>query len=276
MRTLQKQPSRYALLACILSVGPVGLSQAQPWHSSGAPLQFAMMDMMPMGGGGMQQPGSGGAAMPGMPQAPGTPGSVSPPGPAMGGMTDDNRMRMGGGMPGPAQAPMPQQQAQMPMGQSSMAGCPMMAAMMQNMMRMGAGGMAAMPGSSGPAGAMTTPPTMMPGGMPTGSSAARLEGRIAFLRTELGITAAQAGAWDTFANALRQGREHLDAARAALESSASAAEPMARLEAFESHLRQRTEAIHMTRMAFNTLYGQLDDAQKRAAVSTMLPFIGAF
>ena len=51
---------------------------------------------------------------------------------------------------------------------------------------------------------------------------------------------------------------------------------MTRLESYENHLKARTEAIHMTRMAFNTLYGQLDDAQKRVATTTMLPFIGAF
>ena len=111
---------------------------------------------------------------------------------------------------------------------------------------------------------------------PSGSSAARLEGRIAFLRTELRITPAQAQAWEAFANTLRSGREHLDAARAALQEGTTAADPMARLESFENHLRARTEAIHMTRMAFNTLYGQLDDAQKRMATTTMLPFIGAF
>ena len=109
-----------------------------------------------------------------------------------------------------------------------------------------------------------------------GSSAARLEGRIAYLRAELRITDAQAPAWETFAAALRAGREHLDAARAALQESGTGADPMTRLQSYENHLRARTEAIHMTRMAFNTLYGQLDDAQKRVATTTMLPFIGAF
>ena len=51
---------------------------------------------------------------------------------------------------------------------------------------------------------------------------------------------------------------------------------MARLESYENHLKARTEAVHMTRMAFNTLFGQLDDAQKRMATTSMLPFIGSF
>ena len=203
----------------------------------------------------------------------------------MGGMMDDDKMRMGGGggMQAQGQGPMP-----MPMGQAQqqpMAMCPMMMNMMQNMMRMGAGqqqGMAPMQGGAGPGGSMGMGMGAMGGGamaggvQPMGSSAARLEGRIAFLRAELRITDAQAPAWERFAAALRSGREHLDAARAALQDSNTGADPMARLEAYETHLRARSEAIHTTRMAFNTLYGQLDEAQKRAATVTMLPFIGTF
>lgn len=169
-------------------------------------------------------------------------------------------------MGGAPQQPMTQQ----PMSQAPMAGC---MAMMQNMMRMGSaqGGIQSMPGNVdfGPAIGMGAAPSM-------GSSAARLEGRIAFLRTELSITDAQAPAWDAFASTLRAGREHLDSARAALQEGATAVDPMARLESHERHLRERVEAMHMTRMAFNTLYAQLDDTQKRIATATMLPFIGAF
>lgn len=168
----------------------------------------------------------------------------------------------GGGMPGMGGGAMPTQgQSQMPM-----AGCGMME-MMQNMMRMGAMPQGTPPMQGGP----------MAGGMqPAGSSAARLDGRIAFLRTELRITDAQAPAWESFAAALRAGREHLDAARTALQDSNANPDPMARLKSFESHLRERAEAIHTTQMAFIALNAQLDDAQKQQAAATMLPFIGAF
>ena len=231
-----------------------------------APVRLAMMDMMPMGGAAAQQA----SPMPGMPSA-----QAGPPAP--GGMMDDDKMRMGGTQ-GQAQSQMPmgggtpgQAQPQMPMGQAQqpMAGCDMMA-MMRDMMRRSSMPQGMQQGGAAPGmGAMG-------GDQPTGSSAARLEGRVAFLRAELRITEAQAPAWDAFANTLRTGREHLDAARAALHDSGRAADPMARLASFESHLRERTEAIHMTRMAFDTLYRQLDDAQKRTATATMLPFIGAF
>lgn len=248
------------VVAALAAILPLSLSGAAA-ETRPLPGQLAMMDMMPTQPGGnmgdddrmrmpdgMQQaPGAGQAGGPAMPGGASgmqqrQPAQMQP---APGGMRmgDDDRMGMPGGM---GSASGPQQQ------QAMMGGCQSMMQMMQGMMRMGGGAPA------------------------TGSSAARLEGRIAFLRTELRITDAQASAWDAFAATLRSGREHLDAARAALQESGSAADPMARLASFESHLRERVEAIHKTRMAFDTLYGQLDDAQKRAATATMLPFIGAF
>ena len=176
---------------------------------------------------------------------------------------------MGGGMPA---------QNQMPMGQMPQQPMPM-CSMMQNMMRMGAAqqAMPTMQGGASPGANMSMGMgAMADGAQPMGSSAARLEGRIAFLRTELHISDAQAPAWESFASTLRTGRDHLDAARAALQDGTMAIDPMARLESYENHLKARTEAVHMTRTAFNTLFGQLDDAQKRMATTSMLPFIGSF
>lgn len=283
-------PKQSSLLvaAALVSMSPLGVmaEEARPTF------RLAMMDMMPMGGGGAMAPSA--PAMPGMgggapaqaqnqmpmggggamaPSAPGT-----PPMPGMGDKMDDNMMRMGGSMPA-------QGQNQMPMGQmpqpAAMGMCPMMA-MMQNMMRMGGGqqGMPPMQGGGASGGGMgmgmTGGGVMTDGSRPGGGSAARLEGRIAFLRTDLRITDAQRPAWESFANTLRAGRDHLEAARIALHDSSTGADPMVRLESYEAHLKARAEAIHTTRMAFNTLYSQLDDAQKRMATATMLPFIGAF
>jgi hypothetical protein len=161
---------------------------------------------------------------------------------------------------------------QMPGGGTAAVMCPMMA-MMQGMMRMGggpqAGAMPAQPPAAPGAG------MSMPGGNPSGS-AQRLEGRIAQMRAELRITDAQAAAWDAFAAALRAGREHLDAARDALHGANTAADPMARLVGYENHIAARLESIRTTRLAFNALFAQLDDAQKRLATTLMLPFIGTF
>ncbi|MCB4824934.1 Spy/CpxP family protein refolding chaperone [Roseicella aerolata] len=183
----------------------------------------------------------------------------------------DDMMRMGGGMPAQGQTQAPT--GQMPQPQAA-GMCPM-CAMMQNMMRMGA----AQPGMTPPmSGGPAAGAGMAPGSAasPVADSVPRLEGRIAYLRSALRITEPQAAGWDAFAAALRTGRGHLDAARNALEGANAAADPMARLESYEGHLVARLEAIRTTRLAFNALYDQLDEAQKRAATTTMLPFIGAF
>lgn len=165
----------------------------------------------------------------------------------------------------------PQNQPPAPMGQAPqqpMPQCPMMP-MMQNMMRMGAAQQVPPSGTSAGGGSAS-------GAQSIGSIEARFEGQIAFLRTELHITSAQTPVWDAFVVTLRAGRDHLDAARTALQDSSTAADPMARLELFENHLKSRAEAIHMTRLAFNTLHAQLDESQKRIAITTILPFIGTF
>jgi hypothetical protein len=228
------------------------LATTTPAFAGDAPGALAMMDMMPMGG----------AAAPAMP---------SPPAAPMGGSMEDDKMRMGGGMPAQGQGQMPMGQPAMPA--QPMAGCPMMG-MMQNSMRPGMSpmqGMAAQGGMAPMQGAATGMESMEQ----FGSSSARLEGRIAFLRAELKISGADAPAWETFASSLRTGRDHLDAARAALQESGRAIDPMVRLESYESHLKARTEAMRTTRMAFTALYAQLNDQQKRVA-TTMLPVIGAF
>ncbi|MBL8702592.1 MAG: Spy/CpxP family protein refolding chaperone [Alphaproteobacteria bacterium] len=247
-----------------LLLSAVALASASSLTSPAqAQARFAMMEMMPMGSAGapMQQVQMS-PAMPNMPMSP----------PQSGGMPGggQDQMRMG---------PMPQGQTstapQAPTSDAVAAMCQMMA-MMQNMMRMGGMQSAPMPRQEMPGGAMAMP--MMGGATAAdpSQSAAMLEGRIAYLRTELRITETQAPAWEAFASSLRAGREHLDAARGALQGANAAADPMARLQAYESHLTARTEAVRMTRLAFNVLFAQLDDAQKRVATTTMLPFIGAF
>src|SRR5215831_12222961 len=101
----------------------------------------------------------------------------------------------------PPQAATPAQPAS-PGGQPGMAGMGMMnmmgggASMME---MMGMMGMMRMMGMMGMAG----------GGMGGMATIDRVEGRIAFLRTELKITEAQTGAWDAFAEALRTNAKKL-------------------------------------------------------------------
>jgi hypothetical protein len=86
-----------------------------------------------------------------------------------------------------AQQQMPTGQGMMGMGM--MGGCPMMGMMGQSSMQgtMGQG----MPGMMGR------------GMMGAGNMAAQVEGRLAYLRVELGITEAQAAAWKEYAEAVK-------------------------------------------------------------------------
>jgi hypothetical protein len=133
--------------------------------------------------------------------------------------------------------------------------------MMDKMMKGHMGGMSGMAGTS-----------TMPG---TGDVTDRIEGRIAFLKTELAITEKQLADWNVLADALRSGRQHLVEARKLLvvDSKANSAD---RLERYERHLTERLEAIKAARAAFTRLYPNLDSAQQQTADEIVLPLIAAF
>lgn len=139
-----------------------------------------------------------------------------------------------------------------------------MGGMMMMMDKMMKGQMGGMSGMAGPA--------TMPGAPDV---ADRIEGRIAFLKTELAITDKQLADWNVLADALRSGRQHLVEARKLLvvDSKASSAD---RLERYERHLAERLEAIKAARSAFARLYPNLDSAQQKTADEIVLPLIAAF
>lgn len=160
----------------------------------------------------------------------------------------------------PPSAPM---QDQSKMGQPGAQGGMMM--MMEKMMGGHMGGM------SGPGAATGTT------GMATGTAdvTERIEGRIAFLKTELQITDKQMTDWNVLAEALRSGRQHLVEARKFLvmDDKTTSADRLAR---YEGHLTERLEAIKSARAAFVRLYPTLGDAQKQTADAILLPLIATF
>lgn len=170
-------------------------------------------------------------------------------------MMMDDKMKA----PSPS-APMPDQGK---MGQPGAQGGMMM--MMEKMMGGHMGGM------SGPGAATGTT------GMVTGTAdvTERIEGRIAFLKTELQITDKQMADWNVLAEALRSGRQHLVEARKFLvmDDKTSSADRLAR---YEGHLTERLEAIKSARAAFVQLYPTLGDAQKQTADAILLPLIATF
>ena len=103
----------------------------------------------------------------------------------------------------------------------------------------------------------------------------RLEGRIAFLKAELQITDKQSTDWARLADALRSSRQHLLEARKLLvvDDKISSSD---RIEHYERHLAERLEAIKAARIAFNQLYGNLNDGQKKTADAILLPLIATF
>lgn len=209
--------------------------------------------------------------------------------PKPGGMMDDKMGAMpspaapGAAAPAAGMAP-----AQQP-GAPASAGMP---GMMNDEMAMPPADAAAsaMPGMQPPA------PSAPPGGMPAqmmqmmqtmmqmpktpGQPSAPLdhvEGRIAFIRAELGITDAQAPAWDAFAQALRSGRNHLAEARQALSASAGRQSNMAsRLEAYEHHLSMRTDSMKAARESYQRLDPMLTAAQKQTAGELVAPLLLSF
>lgn len=166
----------------------------------------------------------------------------------------------------PPQSATPAQPAPVP-GQPGTGGMPMMMNMMgNNMPMMNMMGMMRMMALTGPG----------MGGMAT---IERVEGRIAFLRTELKITDAQATAWNGFAEALRANAKKLGEVRASMMAQPSAGQQQAptmadRLDLQERWLLARFEGTRTIKGAFTILYGALSDDQKKTANELLAPHMG--
>ncbi|UZE46948.1 Spy/CpxP family protein refolding chaperone [Rhodopseudomonas sp. P2A-2r] len=106
-----------------------------------------------------------------------------------------------------------------------------------------------------------------------------VEGRIAFLRTEINITDAQAGAWNGFADALRVNANKLAEVRASMMSGMDGAQaPVAtladRLDLQEKWLLARLDGTRTMKSAFAKLNEILSDDQKKAADDLLAPHMG--
>lgn len=129
-------------------------------------------------------------------------------------------------------------------------------------------------------------PGMMPGGMmgpgmmPMMSMMAAMEqmmapehveGRIAFLRTELAITEAQLPLWNAFAEALRVNARGMASMMGDMQGGmmmAQNAAPMTlpqRIERHERMLTTRLDSLRRVKAALEPLYAAFDDTQKQAA-----------
>jgi hypothetical protein len=119
-------------------------------------------------------------------------------------------------------------------------------------------------GMMGPDSGMTGMPGMMPMmGMAQGGR--HLEGRLAFVKAELKITAAQEKAWNDFANALRQASAKVydGGGMRAMSGAPGDGTPMQVVEQYEKQLAARLEAVRIVKPTVDPLYTSLSDEQKK-------------
>lgn len=134
--------------------------------------------------------------------------------------------------------------------------------MMKQMMGQHAGTMRGMRSAEGPADA--GPMAMM-------ISPERIEGRIAFLRTEMKVTEAQQPLWEAVAEALRANAapsQELMSGR--MQSDLSPRLPQ-RLADRESVLSARLEGLRNLKAAVEPFYAALDETQKASADELLMP-----
>jgi hypothetical protein len=93
----------------------------------------------------------------------------------------------------------------------------------------------------------------------------RIEGRIAFLRTELQITQGQAQLWEAVANALRENDRAMRDAFAQRPARDDAATVLDRLERRQKFAELQAASTARLRNAVAPLYAALSDDQKKNA-----------
>jgi hypothetical protein len=181
---------------------------------------------------------------------------------------DDPHHPPAAGSPAPGAAQPAPQPGQPSMGgqPGMMGGMPMMMNMMRDMPMMNMMGMMRMMG-------------MMGAGSAGMAMIDRVEGRIAFLRTELKITEAQASAWNAFADALRTNAKKLGEVRSSMMPQGGAGQQQAatiadRLDVQERWLLARLEGTRAMKAAYTNLFGALSDDQKKSANELLAPHMG--
>jgi hypothetical protein len=104
------------------------------------------------------------------------------------------------------------------------------------------------------------------GGMPMmAAMAGHVEGRLAFLKTELKITDAQLPLWNAVADAIRANAKGIGAMAEGMMGSAQAATLPDKLVTREKMLAARLEALRKLEAAVDPLYAALSDEQKKTA-----------
>jgi hypothetical protein len=102
-----------------------------------------------------------------------------------------------------------------------------------------------------------------------GGPAKHIEGRLAFLKTELGITDAQMGVWEDYADAMRNSADSMQQMHDTMMSGDRPTSFPNRMERREQMMSARLDTMKTLRDAAEPLYEALDDEQKQVADSIM-------
>lgn len=107
----------------------------------------------------------------------------------------------------------------------------------------------------------------------------RIDGRLAFLKTELKITDDQKAAWDEFSTTVREGAETHNAMMRSMMTDMQDGKffkkPLPeRLTLRLTHMESRVEQIKSLQASVGKLYAALDDSQKKVADEIALPMMG--
>lgn len=92
-----------------------------------------------------------------------------------------------------------------------------------------------------------------------------IDGRLAFLKAELKITAAQEPLWHDYAAALRDEAEHMRHHCSAMMSGRETMSLPERLDRHEQMMASHLDAMRVLAKALKPLYASLDETQKRTA-----------
>ncbi|MFN4141354.1 Spy/CpxP family protein refolding chaperone [Aestuariivirga sp.] len=107
----------------------------------------------------------------------------------------------------------------------------------------------------------------------------RIDGRLAFLKTELKVTPAQEAAWNDLATVVRDTSEThnklmIETHKEMRDGSFFDKPLPERLQIQQSHMEARLVQIKSVKEAVDKLYALLDDDQKKVADDIVLPMMG--
>jgi hypothetical protein len=105
----------------------------------------------------------------------------------------------------------------------------------------------------------------MMGGRMMSDFGPRMEGRLAYLKAELGITEAQTTAWEAYAIAVRARGTTMQSMHAAMMQTMQTGNVMDRMDAHIKAMESMVESLKAQKPATEALYAVLDDAQKKKA-----------